>query len=177
MYSMEFGHEYSQWRPNIFTNVKVHGSRQWQPRICNSVFRYCVYKFIVNLVCNFDWNIQFIQTVVLKLVWFHRILGFYLSGSSRLKHNYIHLWWSSYIGRSILASMMIILSSKVYTGCPNDSVFTELEKRLNILMKTMKMISQQIKPDLLTNFRAVRGMIAPRVARCSTRQYVGDVVM
>ena len=73
--------------------------------------------------------------------------------------------------------MMIILASEVYSGCPDDSVFTELEKRLKILTKTMKMISQQIKPDLFTNFRVVRSIIAPRVARCSEAQHVGDVVM
>ena len=66
---------------------------------------------------------------------------------------------------------------EVYVGCPDDSVFTELAKRLKILTKTMKMISQQIKLDLFTNFRVVRGMISPRVARFSIALYVGDVVM
>ena len=69
--------------------------------------------------------------------------------------------------RSILAAMMIILAGEAYTGSHDDSVFIELAKRLKILTKTMKMISQQIKPDLFTNFRAVRGMIALRVAMFS----------
>ena len=76
-----------------------------------------------------------------------------------------------------MADMIIILAGEVYTGFHDDSVFTKLAKRLKILMKTMKMISQQIKPDLFTNFIAVRGIIAPKVARCSEAQHVGDVVM
>ena len=73
--------------------------------------------------------------------------------------------------------MMIIPTGEVYAECPDDNVFTELTKRLNILMKTMKMIFKQIKPDIFTIFRAVRGMIAARVVRFSIAQYVGDVVM
>ena len=73
--------------------------------------------------------------------------------------------------------MRIILAGEVYAGYPDASIFIEWTKRLKILMKTMKMISQQIKPDLFTNFRVVRGMIALRVVRFSIALYVGDVVM